>query len=80
MADEPQVGVRGPGGAGLAARIGADVAAAATDALRDVSGPLRVDRLGVTLPAGASGLEIERAIRRAIAGRRLTAAPSGERG
>lgn len=66
MAERPDIRVRGAGSRAEAARIGQDIAAGAKGALAGTGKSLRIDSLRVSLPAGASRADIERALRREV--------------
>jgi hypothetical protein len=67
MADPLAVKAIGAGTKAQAARLGADIGAGTARALASYRGPaLRIDTLRLRLPEGATGMQIERAVREAI--------------
>jgi RecJ-like exonuclease len=66
MADAPQIKVKGPGSNRDAANLGQTIGDAVGGAFARQDRSLQIEKLRVQLPAGASGAEIQRAIRRAV--------------
>jgi hypothetical protein len=68
MVDAPPVKTSGAGTNAQAVRLGRDISIGMARVLAGYRGPaLRIDTLRLRLPAGASTVEIEHAVRRAIA-------------
>jgi hypothetical protein len=67
MADAPQIKVSGAGSRRDAARLGQTIGERVAAEFAGHDRSLHIDRLRLTLPAGASQAEIDRAIRRELA-------------
>lgn len=66
MVDAPNIKVAGQGSRRDAAALGQQIIGGVSAAVADISHNLHIDTLRLQLPAGASQVEINRAIRRAI--------------
>ena len=72
MADSPPVKASGAGTKAQATRLGADIGAGTARAIAGYRGPaVRIDTLRIRLQEGASRMQIERAVREAIARKKI---------